>query len=92
MSDEKKDIKLSEKLEKIAKDIERLTALELSDLSSYLEEKFGVSAMPMGVAAGPASASAEATADKQNTGDQQTENTAGPTPKSEKVEEGEVIK
>lgn len=42
MTDEKK---LSGTIEKIAKEIEALTALELSDLSSYLEEKFGVSGM-----------------------------------------------
>ncbi len=57
------DIKLSEKLEKIAKDIEGLTVVEMADLSKYLEDKFGVSAMP--VAAAPASASANATADKE---------------------------
>lgn len=41
------DIKLSAKLEKIAKDLEALTVVEMADLSKYLEEKFGVSAMPM---------------------------------------------
>lgn len=50
MAEEKK---LNEKLEKIAKEIEGLTTLELADLSKYLEEKFGVSAMPVAaVAAG----------------------------------------
>ena len=58
MSDETKEIKLSEKLEKIAKEIEGLTALELSELSTYLEDKFGVSAMPMGVAAAAPAAGA----------------------------------
>jgi large subunit ribosomal protein L7/L12 len=43
MSDEKK---LSAKVEKIAKEIEGLTALELSELAGHLEEVFGVSAMP----------------------------------------------
>ena len=38
-------IKLSEKLQKIATEIEGLTALEMADLAKYLEEKFGVSAM-----------------------------------------------
>jgi large subunit ribosomal protein L7/L12 len=41
-----------------------LTALELSELASYLEKKFGVSGMPMVAAAGTAPASAEATAGK----------------------------
>lgn len=49
-----KGTKLSAKLEKVAKEIEGLTALELSELSSYLEEKFGVSAMPMAVSGGAA--------------------------------------
>jgi len=58
------DIKLSEKLEKIAKEIEVLTMLEMADLSKYLEEKFGVSVAPLTVNQ-PASASAPATADKE---------------------------
>jgi len=48
MAEEKK---LSTKVEKIAKEIEELTALELSELASYLEKKFGVSGMPMMAAA-----------------------------------------
>lgn len=48
---------LSAKLEKIAKEIEGLTALELSELAGHLEDVFGVSAMPM-MAASPAGASA----------------------------------
>ncbi|MFQ5452514.1 MAG: 50S ribosomal protein L7/L12 [Candidatus Paceibacterota bacterium] len=48
-SKEEKDsgVKLSGKLEKIAAEVESLTVLEMADLASYLEEKFGVSAMPM---------------------------------------------
>src|SRR3989344_1816485 len=57
MAEEKK---LSEKLGKIAKEIESLTVVEMADLVNYLEDKFGVSAMP--VAAAPATASAEASA------------------------------
>ena len=57
------EIKLSEKLKKIAQEIEGLTVIEMADLSKYLEDKFGVSAMP--VASAPASASAQATADKE---------------------------
>lgn len=34
-------------LDKLAKEIEGLTVLELSELASYLEEKFGVSSAPM---------------------------------------------
>lgn len=48
MAEEKK---LSEKLEKIIKEIEELSVLELNDLVKALEEKFGISAMPQVVAA-----------------------------------------
>lgn len=44
------DIKLSEKLEKIAKEVESLTVVEMADLAKYLEEKFGVSALPVAAA------------------------------------------
>jgi len=61
MADEEKksQIKLDAKLQKIAEQIEKLTVLEVADLAKYLEEKFGVSAMPMmaaGGVAGPAQA------------------------------------
>ncbi len=51
------DIKLSEKLQKIAQEVEGLTVVEMADLAKYLEDKFGVSAMPA-VAAAPAAAAA----------------------------------
>lgn len=57
------DKKLSEKLAKIAQAVEELTVVEMAELSEYLEEKFGVSAMPM--VSTPASASTAATADKE---------------------------
>lgn len=42
------EIKLNDKLAKIAKEIESLTVIEIADLSKYLEEKFGVAtAMPV---------------------------------------------
>jgi len=55
------EIKLAEKLTKIAQEIEGLTVIEMADLAKYLEEKFGVSAMPMAAApvAGAAAAPAE---------------------------------
>ncbi|NTU74318.1 50S ribosomal protein L7/L12, partial [Candidatus Roizmanbacteria bacterium] len=43
---------------------ETLSVIELADLASYLEEKFGVSAMPM-VAAGAAPAAAAAPAEEK---------------------------
>lgn len=52
------DIALSDKLAKIAKELESLTVVEMADLSKYLEEKFGVSAMPMAAAAPAAGAPA----------------------------------
>ncbi len=56
---------MSEKYNKIIEEIEKLTALELSELVKALEEKFGVSAsMPM-MASPATSASAEASADKE---------------------------
>lgn len=55
------DTQLSEKLQKIATEIEGLTVIEMADLAKYLEEKFGVSAMPMAVAA-PAGAPASGAA------------------------------
>jgi len=50
------EIKLSEKLVKIATEIEKLTVIEMADLAKYLEEKFGVSAQPVAVAAASAKA------------------------------------
>ncbi len=61
MADEKK---LEGKLEKIAKEIEGLTVIEVSELATYLEEKFGVSAMAMPAAPDGAAAPAEAVEEK----------------------------
>ncbi|MBP9797992.1 50S ribosomal protein L7/L12 [Candidatus Woesebacteria bacterium] len=66
MADEEKKV-LSTKLEKIAKEIEGLTALELSELASHLEDVFGVSAMPAMAAmpmAGAAAGAAEPAEEK----------------------------
>ena len=59
MAEEKK---LSEKLAKIAKELEGLTVLEMAELSKYLEDKFGVSAMAMAAPAAPGGAAAGAAA------------------------------
>jgi large subunit ribosomal protein L7/L12 len=55
------EIKLPEKLNKIATEIETLTVVEMAELAKYLEEKFGVSAMPVAAApvAGGAAPAAE---------------------------------
>lgn len=50
---------MAEKVEKIVADVEQLSVMELSELVKALEEKFGVSAMPM-MAAGAAPAAGAA--------------------------------
>ena len=45
------DIKLSEKLQKIATEIEGLTVVEMAELAKFLEGKFGVSAVPVAAVA-----------------------------------------
>ena len=57
------DLKLSEKIQKIATEIEGLTVIEMADLAKYLEEKFGVSAMPVAAAA-PVAGAAPAAEEK----------------------------
>lgn len=60
------EVQLSEKLQKIAKEIEGLTVIELADLAKYLEDKFGVTAAPMMVGGGaPAAAQAAAPAEEK---------------------------
>ncbi|MBI2309309.1 50S ribosomal protein L7/L12 [Candidatus Collierbacteria bacterium] len=49
---------MTEKLQKIVDEIEKLTVLEVSELVKALEEKFGVSAAPMAMVAAPAAAAA----------------------------------
>ena len=55
---------MSDKYNKIIEEVEKLTALELSELVKALEEKFGVSASAPMMATAPA-VSAEASADKE---------------------------
>ncbi|MCX7955611.1 MAG: 50S ribosomal protein L7/L12 [Patescibacteria group bacterium] len=60
------DTKLNEKLQKIAADLEGLTALEMAELAKYLEEKFGVSAMPtVAAVAAPAGNTAPASQEEE---------------------------
>lgn len=51
--EEKKD-KLSKNVEKLVDEIAKLTVLELSDLVNALQDKLGVSAMPVAAPAAPA--------------------------------------
>ena len=59
------ETKLSEKLQKLAKEIESLTVIEMADLSKYLEDKFGVSAMQAVTAGAQPSASPAESAGKE---------------------------
>lgn len=59
MADEQNDKKLSSKLEKIAKDIEELSVLELSELVTALQDRLGVSPMAPVVAGQAATEVAE---------------------------------
>ncbi|QQS39373.1 ribosomal protein L7/L12 [Candidatus Woesebacteria bacterium] len=54
MTDEKKEDKaLSKNVEKLVEDISKLSVMELSDLVNALQDKLGVSAMPVAQAAAP---------------------------------------
>lgn len=62
MSEEKKDVVVPEKFEKLVAEIEKMSVLDLSELVSVLESKFGVSAaapMMMGATAAVAGAAEE---------------------------------
>ncbi|MEI6587850.1 MAG: 50S ribosomal protein L7/L12 [Candidatus Moraniibacteriota bacterium] len=64
MTDEKKDVVVPEKFQKLVSEIETMSVLELSELVKVLEEKFGVSAsagvmMAAAPAAGDAAPAAE---------------------------------
>ncbi|PWB38749.1 MAG: 50S ribosomal protein L7/L12 [Parcubacteria group bacterium] len=55
MSEEKKNVEVPAKFKKIVEEIEQMSVLDLSELVSLLEDKFGVSAAaPMAMAMAPA--------------------------------------
>ena len=59
MTEEKKDVVVPAKFEKLVSEIEKMTVLDLSELVKVLEEKFGVSAAaPMMMGAAPVAAEA----------------------------------
>jgi large subunit ribosomal protein L7/L12 len=63
-SEDKKEVEVPKKFEKIVKEIEQMSVLDLSELVSILEDKFGVSAAaPVAMAAAPAGGE-EAAAEK----------------------------
>ncbi len=67
MSEEKKDVVVPEKFEKLVAEIEKMSVLDLSELVSVLEEKFGVSAAaPMMMGAMPAAAGAVEEVDEKS--------------------------
>lgn len=67
MSEEKKDVVVPEKFEKLVAEIEKMSVLDLSELVSVLEEKFGVSAAaPMMMGAAPAAGAAAEAADEKS--------------------------
>lgn len=59
--------KLSSKLQSIVDEVEKLSILEVADLVKAMEEKFGVSAAPVAMAAGPAAAGAATTPAEEKT-------------------------
>jgi len=66
MTEEKKDVVVPAKFEKIVAEIEKMSVLDLSELVKVLEDKFGVSAAaPVMMGAAPV-ASAEAAEEKSD--------------------------
>ncbi|MBI2051313.1 50S ribosomal protein L7/L12 [Candidatus Roizmanbacteria bacterium] len=47
------DVKLTQKVGKIAKEIEAMSVVEVAELAKYLQDKFGVSAPPAAAQAAP---------------------------------------
>jgi large subunit ribosomal protein L7/L12 len=74
----KKAVKPSKKLEELIEEIEKLSVLELADLVKALEERFGVSAAPLTMAAPtattPLAAGGTAPAEEPGAGEQTTFN------------------
>ena len=67
MSEEKVEVVVPEKFQKLVSEIEKMSVLELSELVKVLEEKFGVSAAaPMMMGAMPAVGAGEAQAEEKS--------------------------
>ncbi len=65
MSEEKNEVTVPAKFKGIVEEVEKMSVLDLAELVSILEEKFGVSAAaPMMMAAGAGAAPAEAAEEK----------------------------
>lgn len=66
-AEEKKDVEVPAKFKKLVEEIEQMSVLDLSELVSILEDKFGVSAAaPVAVAAAPGAAGAEEAAEEKS--------------------------
>ncbi|MBI2439247.1 MAG: 50S ribosomal protein L7/L12 [Candidatus Moranbacteria bacterium] len=66
MTEEKKEVVVPEKFEKLVAEIEKMSVLDLSELVKVLEDKFGVSAAaPMMMGAMPAAAGAAEVAEEK---------------------------
>ncbi|MBI5466480.1 MAG: 50S ribosomal protein L7/L12 [Candidatus Kerfeldbacteria bacterium] len=66
MSQEKKEVSVPEKFQKLVTEIEKLSVLDLAELVKVLEEKFGVSAAaPMMAVSAPAANGAAATVEEK---------------------------
>lgn len=67
MTEEKKEVVVPEKFQKLVSEIETMSVLELSELVKVLEEKFGVSAAaPMMMGAMPAGAGEAAAVEEKS--------------------------
>lgn len=67
MSEEKKDVVVPEKFAALVEQIEQMSVLDLAELVTILEDKFGVSAAaPMMMAAMPGAAGGEAAEEKSS--------------------------
>lgn len=64
-TEDKKEVEIPKKFEKIVKEIEEMSVLDLSELVTILEDKFGVSAAaPVAMAAAPGAGGEEAAEEK----------------------------
>ncbi|MFH0739576.1 MAG: 50S ribosomal protein L7/L12 [bacterium] len=64
MSEEKKNVEIPKKFEKLVEEIEKMSVIDLAELVKILEEKFGVSAAPAAVAMAAPVAAGEAAEEK----------------------------
>lgn len=70
MSDEKTTVEVPEKFKALVESIEQLSVIDLAELVSVLEDKFGVSAAaPAMMMAGPAAGGGEAAAEEKSSFD-----------------------